>query len=129
MFLLLLLFISSGKTTTVYCDRVIYEHYYNIEDPTKFVYDELIFYEQDPLTKVFLVQNCFLLLENYFDKTKSILYIYRKQGEYDTFIIYRDQKTIIVKTKIFLEVTTVAKRDLERQNKDILPEEKRRSLW
>ena len=131
MFFLLLLIIGS-KPNTIYCDKVIYEHYYTVVNGvTTFGYDELIFYEQDPISKIFIVQNWVLLDEKSDYKTKSIIYIHSRVGGYDVFNIYDSGKGryIIIKTKIYEEVVTVGERDLERQNKDILGDNKRRSLW
>lgn len=131
MFLFLLLYIGSptGRhiENIVYCDRVIYEHYYHIDEPDKLVYKELIFYEQDPSNKAWYVRDWIMLDKD--RQNQSMIYIYNKTGDYHTFTIYRDKKKYIIKTRIYLEVMTISEKDLERQNQDIIKLQDRKLIW
>lgn len=127
MFLFLLLFIGNTSEEIVYCDRVIHESFYRISDPEKLQYKELLFYEQDPSNRAWYVRNYYMLNDEY--PNQSMFYIYRKDKDYHVFTLKRDNGKIIIKTKIYLEVITVAEQDLEVQNKKIIEEKDRNRIW
>ena len=127
MFLFLLLFIGNPSEEIVYCDRVIHESFYRIDNPEKLQYKELLFYEQDPSNRAWYIRNYHLLDDSH--PNQSMTYIYRKVGDYHVFTLKRDKGKIIIKTKIYLEVITVAEKDLEVQNKSIIEEKDRNRIW
>ena len=125
------MFIGS-KPKVIDCDRVVYEHFYSIKDDKVFhYYDELVFFEKDPSSNQYYVQNYIITDEETYYKYKSISSIYKKVGDYHYFEIYLEhsKKYVTVRTKIFQEIYNVGYKDIERQNKSILDEKYRRSLW
>lgn len=128
IFLLLSFFYHGSLDKEITVDRIVYEHFYNGENNEEHAYDELVLFNKfihPGGREGYIVTNWLLLNESggikFEDTYKG------STAGYHKFVFKFNKSTFIVKTKIYQEIYSYG-RDIERQNQDSYPQDRRVSV-